>query len=285
MARPIRGYPYAIVKALPRFPMVPLTRWGAVADLFIVFVAVVAGQVAMGGLAGWLIHTFPSLGILWLNVLIGLVSLASVGLVLCARRQSPASIGLGKPPAGRTLVGALAAVPACYIAVFATVGIYVAVAGIDIQGMAEEREKFFEMVPDLSIGTVLMITVFVGLHEEILFRGFVLSRLSVLFGRPVIAVFASGIVFGLLHFYQGPIGVAQTTAVGLVLAGVVVLTRTLWPAILAHAAFDTIGLTLIPLLRGRMQDLLDQLGAIAIGSAFSPIFAACHAASLVAKPA
>jgi len=281
MARPIRSDSYAIVKALPRFPMVSLTRWGAVADLFLVFSAVVVGQVALGGFAGWLIHTFPSLGILWLNVLIGLVSLASVGLVLCARRQSPASIGLGKPPAMRTLVGTLAAVPACYLAVIATVGLYVVATGIDIQGMAEQREKFFEMVPDLSIGTVLLLTVFVGFHEEILFRGFVLSRLSVLFGRPVIAVFASGIVFGLMHFYQGPIGVAQTTAVGLVLAGVVVLTRTLWPAILAHAVFDTIGLTVIPLIRGQMQDVLDQLGTVAIGSAFSPIFTAC----LLVKPA
>ena len=265
MARPVGVVPYATVAIAPRFGVANLTRSQAAVDLFIVFVAFYAGQFALVGVGLWLAERFPSFGILWVNVLIGVVGLGSVAAVLYARRQSPASIGLGRPPLRRTLLGTLAAVPACYAGVIASVGLYLIVTGIDIAGMVQERGEFFEMVPDLSIGTLLMFTLFVGLHEEILFRGFVLSRFCTLFGRPTIAVLASGLIFGLLHVYQGPIGVVQTTVVGLVLAGTVIITRTLWPAIIAHFIFDTIGLLLIPIVRDQMPALLEELNAAPVG--------------------
>lgn len=265
MARPVGVVPCATVVVPPRFGVVGLSRSQAAVDLFIVFVAFYAGQFALVGVGQWLAETFPSFGILWHNVVLGVVGLASVAMVLYARRQSPASIGLGKPPLSRTLLGTLAAVPACYAAVIVSVGLYLVVTGVDVAGMVEERGEFFEMVPDLSIGTLLMFTLFVGLHEEILFRGFMLSRLCALFGRPTIAVLAGGLIFGLLHVYQGPIGVVQTTMVGLVLAGTVIITRTLWPAIIAHFVFDTIGLLLIPIVRDQIPSLLEELNAAPVG--------------------
>ncbi len=265
MARPVMVLPYAAVAIPPRFGVVNFTRSQAAIDLFIVFAAFYAGQFALVGVGQWLAQTFPSLGILWVNVLLGVVGLGSVAAVLYARRQSPASIGLGRPPLRRTLLGTLAAVPACYAAVIVSVGLYLVVTGFDIAGMVQERGEFFEMVPDLSIGTLLMFTLFVGLHEEILFRGFMLSRLCTLFGSPTIAVLAGGLIFGLLHVYQGPIGVVQTTMVGLVLGGTVIITRTLWPAIIAHFFFDTIGLLLIPILRDQMPALLEELNAAPVG--------------------
>lgn len=265
MARPVAVPPCATAVVAPRFGPANLTRPQAAIDLLFVFLAFYTGQFALVGVGLSLAKAFPSLGILWVNVLIGAVGLGSVAAVLYVRRQSPASIGLGKPPLERTLLGTIAAVPACYVGVVASVVLYLVASGTDIAGMMHERGEFFEMVPDLSIGTLLMFTLFVGLHEEVLFRGFVLSRLCTLFGRPSIAVLASGVIFGLMHVYQGPIGVVQTTVVGLVLAGTVIITRTLWPAIIAHFLFDTIGLLLIPILRDQMPEMLKQLGAAPVG--------------------
>jgi membrane protease YdiL (CAAX protease family) len=265
MARPVAVVPHAMVVKAARFGAANLTRSQAAVDLFLIFAALYAGQFALAGVGLWLAERFPSFGILWANVLIGTVGLGSVAVVLYARGQSPGTIGLGRPTLRRTLLGTLAAVPACYVGVVASVTLYVFAAGIDLAGVVQERGEFFEMVPDLSLGTLLIFTLFVGLHEEVLFRGFVLGRFCALFGHPAIAVLASGLIFGLLHVYQGPIGVIQTTTVGLVLAGTVIITRSLWPAIFAHFVFDTIGLLLIPLLRDQMPEMLKELDAAVVG--------------------
>jgi membrane protease YdiL (CAAX protease family) len=60
-------------------------------------------------------------------------------------------------------------------------------------------------------------------------------------GRPgkATALLATSLLFGFGHFYKGPAGVVQSTASGLVLGGVYLLTGNLWPAILAHGLGDT----------------------------------------------
>jgi membrane protease YdiL (CAAX protease family) len=102
---------------------------------------------------------------------------------------------------------------------------------------------------------VVPFALFVGLHEEILFRGFFLSRLSVLCRSKAAAIVLTSAVFGSLHFYQGPAGIFQTAALGAVLAVVVTYTRTLWPAIIAHAALDTISIVVAPWLLRWVEEL------------------------------
>ena len=54
------------------------------------------------------------------------------------------------------------------------------------------------------------------------------------------AALLSSAVFGLLHAYQGWLGVFRTALLGFVLAASLILTGVLWPAILAHAILDVI---------------------------------------------
>jgi membrane protease YdiL (CAAX protease family) len=74
--------------------------------------------------------------------------------------------------------------------------------------------------------------------------------------RVVAATLLTAALFALGHVYQGALGVAQTFLAGLVLAALVIVRRTLWPAIFAHAAVDLIGLVaarlLLPWLREQM---------------------------------
>jgi len=76
-----------------------------------------------------------------------------------------------------------------------------------------------------------------GICEEILYRGFLFSFLRAWSGI-IAAILISSIVFGWAHVYQGFRLVPRTALVGLFLAVVVVLTKSLWPAILIHAAID-----------------------------------------------
>jgi len=224
-------------------------------DLFFFF------QVALGmvGIPQLLEHYFPSIGVLWVNVCFGVLLLIAIGLILFLRRQSAADIGLVRTGPARVAAFTAIAIPSCYIAVLVAVPLYLWLVGQSVEGLIKERSEFFDEVPHLKFWQAALLSTFVGIHEEILFRGFILGRLKSLFRSNVAAVLVSSLIFGLLHFYQGPIGVVQTGTVGLVFAIVVTRARSLWPAILAHAAFDTIGLSLIPLLQGEFKELLQQV--------------------------
>lgn len=79
-----------------------------------------------------------------------------------------------------------------------------------------------------------------GFCEELLFRGFLVWVLQPLVGLWVAAVL-SALLFGLAHAYQGLAGVIRTGLFGLVFTAIVLLTQSLWPAIVLHAAVDAMG--------------------------------------------
>ncbi len=253
---------YAAVPPPRLYPDADLTRLQALADLAIMFGCVVVGDIAIELGGRWAADAFPELGVLWTNTFMGLVTIAVVIGVVRIRRMPIASIGLAVPHRARALVGTVFALPACYMVIFPAVGLYLYLAGVDVAGLAEERKEFFAMVPETSVMSLLLLGVFTGLHEELLFRGFILTRLNALFRSKVAAIASiavSGVLFGLLHWYQGPIGVIQTTAVGLVLGTIVTLTRSIWPAIITHGLVNAIGITLIPLFRDHMDELIEPL--------------------------
>ncbi len=82
--------------------------------------------------------------------------------------------------------------------------------------------------------------------EEVVFRGFLITRLESLFGGKSRAATAgalvvSSLVFGLAHFEWGAMGIVQTACMGLALGVSFILTkRSLWPLVLAHVYLDTI---------------------------------------------
>ena len=83
-----------------------------------------------------------------------------------------------------------------------------------------------------------LLAVAAGFGEELAFRGYALPALSpYLWGPWGSAVFGS-LTFGLLHAYQGPFGMARAALLGLILAASLILTASLWPAILAHILLD-----------------------------------------------
>ena len=264
VARPLASPPMARPVCAPEaaasrlwFPKPAMTRLQASVDLFIIVLVILVSPVAFVLLQSTFAAEASTGNILWANFLLGLTGLSTVALIVYLRRQSIHSLGLGKPPWPRAYVGALLAVPACYAAIIPSVLLYLLAAGVELPELVREREAFFEIVPDLSFASVLLLAVFTGVHEEILFRGFVLTRLGAFFRSPAPAVILCGVFFGAMHVYQGVIGVIQTTAVGLVLGAIVVITRSLWPAIIAHGIFNAVGLALIPLIRGRMEGLLE----------------------------
>jgi len=76
-----------------------------------------------------------------------------------------------------------------------------------------------------------------GAGEELAYRGYVIPVLGAVTGAPVAAA-VSSLVFGILHVYQGPLGMARTALLGGVLAWGFLASGSLWPPMAAHAFLD-----------------------------------------------
>lgn len=94
----------------------------------------------------------------------------------------------------------------------------------------------------LTLGGVYIVSSF---GEEVIYRAFLINRISELGQETkkttIIAVILSSIIFGLVHYEWGPMGIVQTGFMGLALGICYVkFKKKLWILILAHAYMDTI---------------------------------------------
>lgn len=94
----------------------------------------------------------------------------------------------------------------------------------------------------LTLGGVYIVASF---GEEVIYRAFLINRICELgiSGKKgkTIVVMISAIVFGFAHYSWGPMGIVQTTFMGLALGlSYIYLNKKIWVLILAHAYMDTI---------------------------------------------
>lgn len=88
-------------------------------------------------------------------------------------------------------------------------------------------------------GIFVLLSVAAGSGEELAYRGYVIPLLAPILGLTG-AVTVSTVVFGIMHGYQGTMGILRTTLMGGVLAGGFLASGSLWPPILAHTLIDVL---------------------------------------------
>jgi len=100
-----------------------------------------------------------------------------------------------------------------------------------------------------------------GLREE-LWRSSFLAGMRTLWPRQfgstagqICAVFIAAIIFGLAHLSMGILAALMAGLLGLSLGLIMVLHRSIWPAVLAHGFFDATSMALIPWAMELMQHL------------------------------
>ena len=89
-------------------------------------------------------------------------------------------------------------------------------------------------------GLFVLLSLAAGVGEELAFRAFALPALILVTGSVSGSVVLSSAAFGLLHGYQGWMGILRTGLMGLLLAVTFVLTGNLWPLVIAHAGLDLV---------------------------------------------
>ncbi|HSM04354.1 MAG TPA: type II CAAX endopeptidase family protein [Longimicrobiales bacterium] len=92
---------------------------------------------------------------------------------------------------------------------------------------------------DRELRGMLRASVTAGIVEETLYRGFAIWYVGTWIGVPA-AVVLTSVAFGLGHLYQGGTGALRAGLVGLALAGLFVLSGSLWVPIAAHMLLDVL---------------------------------------------
>ncbi len=102
----------------------------------------------------------------------------------------------------------------------------------------------------LFLGIIPFVWLFAAFGEEFLYRGYLLGRFAQVLGGGrlalALAILGQAVLFGLAHWYQGPVGMVPIGAVA-VLTGIATTAwgRNLWPAMVAHGLVDTLGFTML----------------------------------------
>jgi membrane protease YdiL (CAAX protease family) len=179
-------------------------------------------------------------------------------------------LGIGYSIAIRVLLGVILLV----------LGTFLVITGMTTA--AELREFFLANRPDVeaivdvtALGenplyfwlTITLVSfVVAGLREE-LWRAGLLAALRTLWPRwfgsrtgQLGAVTIAAAMFGLGHLPQGVMAVFLTGFLGLLLGCIMVLHRTIWPAVLAHGMFNATSFALLPWATERLHEIRSTLG-------------------------
>jgi CAAX protease family protein len=223
------------------------------ATLLVLFYGIVYGSAVI------VIHSQERIGVLILSTLaLGTLMLLITAVFVRRDASWRDSLGLGRQEFGWVAGWSLLGFAGTYAANIVLSIAYVTSRG-NLEAVAAHRASWLGVLAGLPLGSILPLAAFVGLWEETVFRGFLLGRLRTAMPasdtpgarlrRDILAVVISAVFFGAGHGYQGLLGLLQNTVAGLVLGGLVLWRRSLWPAIGAHLTIDAFSLVMLQVLR------------------------------------
>lgn len=162
----------------------------------------------------------------------------AVGVAL-ARGGSLADLGFRRPERWAIVPLQVLAILAAFVAAQTLVPMLIS---LFITLPEPDMSKYGDMSGDLraAITMALILVVTASIPEEIIYRGFLIGRLSDIFGRTtrgaVMTVGIQSLIFGSIHYQWGIGGMIMTLMMGLIWGTAYLLCgRNLWVVILAHS--------------------------------------------------
>jgi len=184
-----------------------------------------------------------------LGVLISFIGVMLYLVISRNRRDNFRSIGFVKPPGWvRTVLISLAlgiAIQMSFQILFDPLIEMATGSKIDLSALSSIRGNLTVFLYLLAIGWGVG-----GFLEEILFRGFLLTRIAGVFTNRALGnalgIAATAFAFGFSHLYQGWSGVISTAVIAALFGVIFVSSRkVLWYCILTHGFVNTVGLTIM----------------------------------------
>jgi membrane protease YdiL (CAAX protease family) len=109
----------------------------------------------------------------------------------------------------------------------------------NLPGLRKQFGRLEHILPRAAaeIRTFNALSITAGICEELLYRGYLIAYLRAELGTWP-AFLLSSLAFGIGHSYQGPKGVLKTGIVGLVMAGLYLISGSLLVPMIVHAVID-----------------------------------------------
>lgn len=249
LARPIRAdrTPFAPPAARP---VGPSTRDSLVDLLWVVLPLMAWLVVVEPGFAHFVLCLDPHLPVPF-RVLVGMMMIRMVlaGALIwwrLHRRRQPARLigwtthnGLIELLVGIPAVLALLVVPAA-------MSLWLIMFWPDaFSQIAQTQRTAIQNFPVMTLSQRLVLVALVACVEELVFRGLLLHRLTVICRHAWLAITIQAAFFGLAHLYEGPFAMLIIFYLGLILGSLTWWRRSLLPAIVSHALFNAVQFTIL----------------------------------------
>ena len=173
------------------------------------------------------------------------------GLLLKCQGSSWREIGLGKPKSlpKTLLLGVLAAVGALVVFVLTQIIVMSLLSVLGLVPTAIDQSRFNPIEGNLPlfILAISLAWTTIAFGEEMFFRAFLITRM-IDFTRikAIPAVLIASVIFGVVHFAEGPIGILSNGAFGVLFGWIYLRSgRNLWITIIGHGFINTQRITLL----------------------------------------
>jgi membrane protease YdiL (CAAX protease family) len=131
-------------------------------------------------------------------------------------------------------------------------GILIAIVVLLIGAQKKQKKKVSSQQLNDSLDTVrrllpktsteravwIVVSITAGICEEVLYRGWLLSLFAATLGSVWLGLLISSIIFGFAHAYQGRPAILGTGAIGAIFGFLFILSGSLIPGQVLHAAMD-----------------------------------------------
>jgi membrane protease YdiL (CAAX protease family) len=174
------------------------------------------------------------------------LSILVVTVVLKLKGSSWHQIGLARPQSWRRTV--LLAIAALVALLLMNIAIQVIASNLPWAEVPPiDQSRFNPLEGNLVVFLLLVVLAWttIAFGEEMFYRAFLITQLGKVFpgsklGSALILLVSSAI-FGLVHWVEGPLGVINTFAMGLLLGAVYLYSgRNLWITIITHGLANSI---------------------------------------------
>lgn len=224
------------------------SRRNALVDILLLIGIAVALELTLGVIAAPFLGTNDNVDgrtvLLTLTLLRGALLVGAVAWILKRRGQSAASVGVCQETWWMTLLFSVVAAVGAYAALLGSIGIMYLIDPSAVVALQRNPERIASSIPKLHPAMLWAVSMFVGFYEELLFRGFVLTRLRRASGSASVAVIVSAALFALPHAGgQELIAIIPIFGLGLVWAVLTLWRRSVLPAMLGHGIFNSLQLT------------------------------------------
>jgi membrane protease YdiL (CAAX protease family) len=194
-------------------------------------------------------------------------ALAALALSIAGHR-SLADLWLVPPAGWRAWVGF--GLPVAYLALALVQGRAIAASPKTLARLRERLQPLRALIPHTpgEFRLFVPLAVTAGICEEFLFRGYLVRVLAFWMG-VVPAAIVSMVVFGLAHGYQGGKFGFRAFGVGVALGILALVTRSVLPGMLVHAAIDLVSgwITYAAVSRGEESGTKTPVSVSRVGAA------------------